>query len=157
MGCDIHAIIQKKESGLINKKEKGKWKTIQVLELSRNYYLFSVLADVRNFYTDPPLPFISVSRGFPKDFEEEVRLNHIKLDKGLYSYEDEFWLGDHGFSYLSLAEINNFKWDRIVKEEEGSERPLLELTGRGLLGLVDYYRNTYTKLSDYRMVFGCDS
>lgn len=86
MGCDIHGVVQMRYS------KDGKYGTDGPIEDSRNYAVFSVLADVRNGYDITP---ISPPRGVPADFDG-----------------DEGELGDHSFSWVTLTEVLEWPhWD----------------------------------------------
>ena len=69
---------------------------------SRNYYLFSILADVRNSGDAEP---ISYPRGVPKDASSA------------YSYMVKRWDSDgHSHSYFTLEELLDVDWDQYDKE-----------------------------------------
>lgn len=104
MGCDIHLFTERKRN--INKTEK--WVNIDNFKINlysgnyeleecyqgRNYTLFSILADVRN-YSDNKI--ISEPKGFPSDSSDIVRNKF------------EEWEGDgHSHSYLTMKEIYDF-------------------------------------------------
>lgn len=68
----------------------------------RNYYLFSILADVRNDGTIDP---ISYTKGIPKDSSFG------------YAYETKKWEGDgHSHSYFTLKELLEVDWSSYDKE-----------------------------------------
>lgn len=75
--------------------EDGHWQNIEIYNF-RNYYLFSILAGVRNGgYVEP----ISEPRGIPKDCSYG------------YKYSCEMWKGDaHSHSYFTLEELLNIDW-----------------------------------------------
>jgi hypothetical protein len=69
---------------------------------SRNYYLFSILADVRNSGDVEP---ISYPRGIPKDASTG------------YLYSVNRWDSDgHSHSYFTLEELLNIDWNQYHKE-----------------------------------------
>ena len=131
MGCDIHsyAEVYHQNSWKFIKDNiftygyytRGSlnWGGINTHEPygERNYYLFSLLADVRN-YNNHITP-ISIPRGVPKNISKEVRK------------EIEQWASDgHSHSYFTLKELLEIKWDEEIDEE----------------GYVDIYSyNTYMK------------
>ncbi len=94
MGCDIHLYFEQKD-------KNGKWKEIEFPECivpnDRRYGLFSFLANVRNnesWNITPQFP----DRGIPDDTsmpKEET---------------DDFWIGDHSFTYAYLDEILKSPW-----------------------------------------------
>ena len=96
MGCDIHYMVQIQTSPGIW-KNRPDWKFFD----GRSYNLFGVLANVRNY---GELPYISDPRGFPED---------VELDDTICAYEIlGRWLGDHSFTYLTLAELLSFDYDQ---------------------------------------------
>jgi len=132
MGCDIHVNYEVKmgsggwerinwEDEFIRKMridEDGtqwpEWDFNKMGEsvyyISRNYFLFSILADVRNYCDMVP---ISSPRGLPKDVSQDT------LTKS-----KEFGCDGHSHSWLSLEELLAYDWDRtvlldgVVNEEE---------------------------------------
>lgn len=101
MGTDIHARFQRKTN-------TGTWEAVDTnYQEDRHYLLFAWLGDVRNGYgfagipTHKPITALSSSRGFPPDF----------------ILEEDDWLGDHSFSWLSIDEIleNYEKLPKILK------------------------------------------
>ena len=93
MGCDIHSRAEKREN--------GKWTVIPGLAPFdwRSYGMYGFLANVRNYSAVPP---ISEPRGLPDDAPPED--------------EDNGWLGDHSYSWLSLDELNAFDYDAQVED-----------------------------------------
>lgn len=84
MGMDIYIVSQKKT-------ENG-WQNVEFLPFDwRSYGMFGFLADVQNFSAVPP---ISPARGLPDDFEDS-----------------ETFVGLHGFSWLSISELQSFNYD----------------------------------------------
>ena len=68
----------------------------------RNYYLFSILADVRNDGSIDPLDY---TRGIPNDCSSG------------YSYITKQWEGDaHSHSYFTLKELLDVNWDNYQME-----------------------------------------
>lgn len=112
MGCDIHAVFQKRTP-------EG-WEDVPTKwDEGRHYFLFSVLAGVRNGYgfagvpTYVPLKPISEPRGLPSDFvvdHESHPLAQPELLGWRAKYRDdaeplEVWMGDHSHSWLTADEI----------------------------------------------------
>jgi hypothetical protein len=111
MGTDIHGRLQAKYQG-----SKG-WSDLGEIENDRNYCVFSMLADVRNGFgfagakTYEPLVPISEPRGFPEDFDvvdDSVILESWGQPK------IEYWMGNHSFSWLTVAEI--LAWEGWSKD-----------------------------------------
>jgi hypothetical protein len=111
MGCDIHLFTERKRN--INNEEKwvnvDNWKLnpyydkndeeerkykLNSAYRNRNYTLFSLLADVRN-YDDNKI--ISEPKGFPTDASEIVKK------------QNEYWEGDgHSHSFFTMKELYDF-------------------------------------------------
>lgn len=113
MGCDIHVYAEVQEN--------GKWKRSD-LEVpdDRNYWTFGILANVRNGYgfagvdTGDAVRPISEPRGLPAD--------RATFD------DDDVWLGDHSFSWLTLAELKAYPMDQTMTIRgvvSGSQRDLV--------------------------------
>lgn len=110
MGCDIHAVLQKKN-------DKGEWETVvtDILPL-RNYSLFGFLNNVRGgggqydgVATD----------GLPADFKTNKDHDGRLLHEG-------FFIGDHSWAHIDLYEFCNAKTpdSREFKRFEVTEEPL---------------------------------
>lgn len=122
MGTDIHGIMQLKN-------DDRSWKTVEVLELGRNYNLFAVLANVRNGFgfagvkTSEQLPCISEPKGIPEDIYETCEIDewgNVRHYPGFlfrsYTWiNDSVWLGDHSHTWLTVKEIIDFDWDYVGK------------------------------------------
>ena len=122
MGCDIHLVVERR-------RRDGRWERVlppveardpwlvknerRRAEFAwydgRNYALFAILADVRNYggYLHP----ISGPRGLPSDLAPESRLIE---DYTLHTDDDDVFSGDHSFSWLTLAELQAYRWERPV-------------------------------------------
>lgn len=111
MGCDIHLFVEKKNN---NKWEAVKGKNPYFgcwanepeecykdwFYNSRNYSLFSVLADVRNNYNIKP---IATPKGLPIDVSDIVRK------------ESDEWDGDgHSHSWLTLKELLDYDINQTI-------------------------------------------
>jgi hypothetical protein len=117
MGTDIHAVFQRKTA--------DGWEDVpSFFEQDRHYYLFSILAGVRNGYgfagvkTYEPVEPISEPRGLPEDFEGDADEHRVSGADLLPPYMREYsesdlkekgylsvWLGDHSHSWLTADEI----------------------------------------------------
>lgn len=99
MGCDIHIWIEKRVNGAWipaeTYSEEGDDPHYQSdIYQGRNYRLFSVLADVRNYDGVKP---IAAPRGIPEDASPIV----AELVRGY---------GDHSYSWFTLRELLDFNW-----------------------------------------------
>lgn len=94
MGCDIHIVAEKRVN--------GQWEIIPRLHPLdwRSYGMYGFLANVRNYSAVPP---ISAPRGCPDDSPARDDQN-------------DFWLGDHSFSWLSVEELCAFDYDRQMED-----------------------------------------
>lgn len=158
MGCDIHCYSEKKN------KETGKWELIpemikemdgdytdyqtdQILG-NRNYLLFSILADVRNYHLSDYC-IISKPKGLPEDVSNEAK------------EISDYWDGDgHSHSWHTLRDL----LEHSAKFK--NERRLLEifpedLTEEWYLTQINACIKQADELNiepeDYRIVFWFDN
>lgn len=127
MGCDIHAMIEKKTRYC----EGGSdwWVNAGNPDIDRNYSIFSVLANVRNYNN---MPFISKPKGKPEDC------------CGEFSAWLEDWNGDaHSVSWLTLKELKEFNinqsyYDKrlILSKKDGKINAVCQDTNGTHLGEV---------------------
>jgi len=114
MGTDIHIAVEIFYN--------GRWHLSDVTPTQdRNYRAFAVLANVRNGYgfggfsTGDELKPISEPRGLPDDMSPELRAkiaqneSSDEIDEGQY-----FWLGDYGYSWVTLKELLEYDLDAPV-------------------------------------------
>ncbi|MEI2465139.1 hypothetical protein [Niallia taxi] len=126
MGCDIHMFLEvrkypyqdeKRENGIWISKDKwsiepdhylcpeDNYKKYRVdyddlIYKGRNYYLFSVLANVRNYNS---FDYISEPKGLPNDVSSEIK------------DESDHWGSDgHSHSYLTLRELLSYNWNKEI-------------------------------------------
>lgn len=99
MGCDIHTYVEKKVEGVWQPViGTSKWlpNRLSIMDVAyrggRNYDLFSLLADVRNY--DNRLSPIADPRGVPADISPEVHAQY-----------DEWNIDAHSHSYFTLREL----------------------------------------------------
>ena len=105
MGCDIHTLLEKKcyDGSCWNNvdywqytyDEDSSYK-LRLIDFydDRNYELFSVLADVRN-YQD--LEYICEPKGMPEDCSKETQ-----------DYIDSWGLDGHSHSYFTIKELYDY-------------------------------------------------
>jgi hypothetical protein len=70
MGCDIHLYIEykSKEKDFGKYKYKQQWQSFGgKINPGRNYAMFALMANVRNYYNDGKLPVLIEPRGMPAD------------------------------------------------------------------------------------------
>lgn len=88
MGCDIHAVLERKA-----KNSKHYWVSAGNPEIGRDYEMYALMAGVRN---EDELAPISEPKGVPEDASSEF--------EALY----DVWDADaHSASYLTLAELKS--------------------------------------------------
>ena len=145
MGCDIHMVVEVRKDGKWQKQVdpfatcpdcNGK-KTITYAQDgktepcywckgvgkqsrygSRNYNVFSVLGNVRNGSGEFEIPFIGDERGLPADASCAPCTESCTYDEDsgdcLAKHDD---LGEHSLSWVSLAELLAYDWDRRMPVE----------------------------------------
>lgn len=142
MGCDIHLFVEVRDGA------DKPWRLQTVKWLSendgkveeevgyhqRNYDVFAMLANVRNGSgfagCDTGDGFVPISepRGWPDDVCPEL------LQIRDYEYSDEKydairaahgtgWAGDHSFSYVTLAELLSYNWNKRTNKRGDVEAP----------------------------------
>lgn len=92
---------------------------------SRNYALFAMLAGVRNGYD---IRLVAEPRGLPADMSPELcRLADEAAQEQMTSVERDTqyerlratygagWLGDHSYSWLTLAELLGYDWEQTAQ------------------------------------------
>lgn len=91
MGCDIHIQAERRVG--------DHWEIIPGVEpfTHRSYGVFGFLADVRNYSEVQPIAY---QRGLPSDAVDA----------------DEGSLGDHSYSWLSVAELVDFDYDAMTED-----------------------------------------
>ena len=94
MGCDIHAIIERKRPD----GSYSWWINAGDPDIDRSYELFSVLAGVRNDLNIKP---IAEPRGLPEDVTSIMRDWFVDY-------------GGHSPSYVTLKEMKNFDLDQTI-------------------------------------------
>jgi len=104
VGTDIHAVAEVFRNDAWHLSDA-------VIPDDRNYVSFAILADVRNGYgfggfdSGDRVKPISEPRGLPEDLSAELR---ARLE-GDSPYS--IWLGEHSFSWLTLAELQAYDLD----------------------------------------------
>jgi hypothetical protein len=135
MGCDIHVVIEVRESGrwseisygtvyaFKREEEPGLGEGLLVCPEpfhSRNYDLFGIIANVRNgsgfagIVTGNGWPSIAADRGFPPGFNPEAVAPDL-----IYQGDGPRWLGDHSFTWVELSELEAFDWDGVKTTQYG--------------------------------------
>jgi hypothetical protein len=162
MGCDIHMVAQVKD------KETGDWRLLSRSDLGldlpewapdestwdewdrvnntwrvfrgRSYLRFGILAGVRSDI-EPIIP----ARGFPADFAAIVDECE---EPGVNTPDGFLGLGDHSYSWLSLADFaaetrySSEDWEAVVEIQDA---------------LAQYATTHDVAPADIRLVFGFDN
>jgi len=109
MGCDIHLFVE------VN--NNGKWESVDEwtendgyihvsyenrLYTDRNYSMFALLANVRNYQGIKP---ICQPKGLPSDVSDEVK-----------AYSESWGEDGHSHTYFTLKELLEIDWNETIKE-----------------------------------------
>jgi hypothetical protein len=161
MGCDIH--------GFIEVKQKDRWvcKKKHNLKLHRDYYLFTLLADVRNYskieYEQKLYPrkcLFDEFRGLPSDVSNFVEK------------ESNNWGCDgHSHSFITLEEFEKIDYDEPIFPIDGSPAKLImdnfnnvKVTLREIIKsncdyfeIIDELKSLKKKPDEVRLVFWFDN
>lgn len=88
--------------------------------MQRNYLVFAILGDVRNYWQ---VPSIAPSRGWPADCDPRTRNlpcnrqpDRYQPDETDWSVVGDMWLDEcdlHSVSYCTLREVLDYDWDRM--------------------------------------------
>lgn len=140
MGADIHGVVQTRYG--------NKWATESEIEYGRRYWLFSALANVRNYNGITP---ISEPRGLPEDLE----LDDEDCVPCFSARDGRVWLGDHSHSWFTLKELKEWDgWDQLSPDGVGTLREVLP----AWMHWMDYVSaREWVKDEDIRIVIGFDS
>lgn len=143
MGCDIHAHTEI--------KIKGEWHHLSELQISRDYDLFTRMANVRR-YSDE-IAAISEPRGLPEDLAFLTKF--IREDYGIDGHSDS-WL-----SAAEVAELGQWMGDEHKKRLPGEywycEKVLGYIFGNGWESFTKYREELPAGVEDARMVFWFDN
>ena len=132
MGCDIHLYIEK--------KGVNGWEELPIAEElipdERDYEVFSFLAGVRGNNGEH-----FADRGIPED-------------SSIPTGDDDFWLGDHSYTYAYLDEILSAPW-----EEAGLQWRYFPIFCEYVLPRLDTRFGWYgdEEKRDIRILMGFDS
>lgn len=125
MGTDIHMACEVRRNGkwelVKDKVFKNPWyrsnskfswakeKYTNVPYDCRNYNLFAILADVRNYYGEEFNP-ISMPKGYPEDMCDELKGD---LDWSNYDVRAGILSDEHSASWLTLTELLDYDWNQM--------------------------------------------
>lgn len=147
MGCDIHAVLQRKQ-------KDNTWITIATDLFGRDYRLFGYLSGVRHIGGEA-----IAHEGFPDDFETNRINGSLRHGK--------FCMGEHSYGHCTLEEFCAYE----IKQEEPADSYFIKKEGNtisitfnppddedfGVKALQAGFRNLFFDLENYRLVFGYDS
>lgn len=158
MGTDIHPVVERRVDGAwqVVKAPGGRYEhnTIAYSLSDRNYFLFGVLAGLRNYDVTP----IAEPRDLPPDlsFDPQSWDEHVD-DDGDWDEDDDRWLGEHSFSWVTLRELDEYPWETAIKADgwEDAFRDGSPMTF--FLRDVMPWLRSLGPPDDVRLVFGFDS
>lgn len=104
MGTDINSIIQI--------KYRGRWHTVSKGYEYRSYFLFGILANVRNGYCGAELPPISGLRGQPKDMLDYSKHCDLWIQNYNKTFSPVSPMEGSWASWLTFNEIEHYDWER---------------------------------------------
>lgn len=122
MGCDIHALIERRTNPWGDYVE---WLDSGDPDIGRDYEMFGVLAGVRNYAEAPP---VAEPRGLPafkgwgeySDGERYIRWDHEsdeeKPCRAMEQMAERYGQDGHSHSWLTLAEIKAYDIDQEVDD-----------------------------------------
>lgn len=144
MGCDIHTVVQRRAGTtweVVEPPAEMMLDQYGPLWEDRNYTLFGILAGVR----DPDVPPVAAPKGLPSG----VFTNDSDDDLPEPYYD----LGEHNFSWLTVAELDAYDWSAPHPSwpAEGPIGEVLEVE-RWLS-----WMRSLGKPDEVRLVFGFDS
>lgn len=154
MGADIHSYLEKRVNGVwvaqgeFEEEDNGDGSTYLHQPYrkgpysGRNYWLFAILADVRN-YTDHFTPW-DVERGVPDDAS------------AVYSHLVEQWDGDgHSHSWYTLPELIEHRRRTLL--QGGDYLDATRDFFQQVFDFVEGCRDESTTDEDFRLVFFFDN
>lgn len=160
MGCDIHPLVQVKRNEKWEHEPfpDGTWRGPF---RQRDYIFFGVLAGVRCHDVTP----IAEPRGLPDDLDYEVNEDgYVPALLNVDLYDDEIpdclWLGEHSYSWVTLAELDAYPWEEALMQVHTNGWDDTSWTREHLAQLAG---DTFPWLrslgapDDVRVVFGFDS
>lgn len=177
MGTDIHLFIERFNGSawapVLSQDYRGFSQTSW--DVGRHYDLFSILADVRNGFGFAGVPtggkFLPIlaflypdmicdgeyqGRGLPEDLSQELR----SLD-GDPNFDDYVFLGDYGYSWITLAEIDAAMekgYGQLQRRDVNGDSYSYESVMSYLLDLLNSkIRPLADDTNHIRLVFGFDS
>lgn len=107
MGCDIHAVIERKKytekeieklKGIGSAWEAKKWVIVGELDIDRHYGLFAVLSEVRKYGWE----ISRISHPLTIENHEAVEIEPSYVTMG---YINDYDTDGHSHSYISLKEL----------------------------------------------------
>jgi hypothetical protein len=154
MGCDIHLYWESKDY------YSNEWTLRKKLEGDRDYFLFSLMAGVRNYYG--AMPNLFPPRGIPQDVSLETLAEYsVPYNQRYEQNESQHWeLGPyrrmthpdwHSASWLTRSEVaevveaHRKAWDEDADEREARRHRAIESVAE-LTGFTDEERATLRKM-----------
>jgi hypothetical protein len=145
MGCDIHLYVERRtDSGWEHVPDHSDdWRDDLNWYSRRNYYLFAILADVRN--EGRGIKPIDSPRGLPPD-----------VTSGVMAECAGWGVDGHSHSHVTIAEVLAYDWDQITLGD--MQRPYWRCINDEWWGTVARaVRLSKGSLDDVRFVFWFDN
>ena len=156
MGCDIHAVIERKKysekeieklNAVRSSWEAKKWVIVGELDIPRNYGLFALLSNVRTYGYE--IPRISHELTLDEDGESpEIDLSHVTR-----GYIQDYGTDGHSHSYISLKELENADFSNPVFKEGFVQEIMSDIVNQ----MENLIADTSFTSEDIRMVFFFDN
>lgn len=130
MGCGIHCFVERRHKHgdweIVPFTMMGMEKFPNIIEydeyhtdmdkltwpIERNYFLFAILAGVRNYWTSitdgTVVKPIAEGRGLPPDVSDKIKELHESLDRDAYSA-----------TWVDISDIKSYDWLRLRIVEDG--------------------------------------
>jgi hypothetical protein len=128
MGCDIHAVLERRKTPrtLLTKPDDWfnyQWINKGELDIGRDYRLFALLANVRNYLDVKPIAEPKLNTKGDDDYER-YRLGDFKnsFSEITANYMRGYGSDGHSHSYLTLAEILSADFDQEVEWDAGFDK-----------------------------------
>ncbi len=105
MSTDIHCVAERRQAD-------GTWRSVGRVDLGRNYVLFGILAGLRGGRA-----IVEPLRGLPGDRDPELCADRDCCGDAESSCDGYHDLGEHSYSWLTLAELRSYDWDGLLHRD----------------------------------------
>ena len=111
MGCDIHLYIEYKNKKVEFDGYKDSWHSFsQRINPGRNYAMFALMANVRNYYSDGKFPVLVGPRGIPEDVgysanaDNRIYISEVKDDNYVTMEQAKRWVDSGNSKFIDNQE-----------------------------------------------------